>query len=136
MFAKIFSSVFRYSIASLLVWYIGTYLNGYLTVLYESFFPSTGGSFDIDLIGAGVFILTLEFLVPFWLVSLGGRFRYWIAACISLIILIPSLLTNSRYVYEDLICIFLGFAGGWLIRKLLVYILQKMPRFEPLKKYF
>ncbi len=133
---KIASSVLRYAVAALLIWYISLGLNIFLTDLYRDFFPSKGGGFDIDLVGTGIFILSLEFLVPFWVVSLGDRFRYWVAGLVVFAVLVPALLTSSQYLYEDLICIFAGFLLGWLLRYLISQTLGKMPSLEPMKKYF
>ena len=103
--------------------------------LYQLVFHEPSGSWlDLsDLVG---FMLNYTLLVPFVLVLLGERRKYWLTTIFLIPILLFELSSDFRFVMVDVSLIAAGLATGFLIRYIADRTLGKIPSFEPLKKYF
>jgi hypothetical protein len=105
--------------------------------LYKYVFPNElGGGFDIDFTGVVVFFYSIEFFLPLLILVFGDRARYWVVAIIVGLLGVFEFLTDKFNFSAPLLLLISGLLLGLLIRFIAAHTLGKMPRLEPLKKYF
>jgi hypothetical protein len=132
----IFSSAIRYISIFIIALILSSLLNPLPKPMYVYFFGNGGGFADIDFTDLAILHFTLDFFIPFLVILLGNRMRYWVVAFMGLAIFVPGILINDQYIYNHVGLFIAGGLGGLAIRLIAAHTLGKMPRLEPLKKYF
>lgn len=130
-------STIRYVLLFLLAGFISSVFQPQLINLYKYILPNEiGGGFDIDFTGVVVLFYSIEFLLPFLILTFGDRSRYWIAGITVALLGIFEFLADQFNFSGPLLLLISGLFLGWLVRLIATHTLGKMQALEPLKKYF
>ena len=133
---QIIFSIARYITLLLLSGYLSYYVAIALVPLYKWLFPYGGGAFDISLEGIAVLLIGLGFLIPLLLLTLGDKYRYRVAAPISLVLLLYIFNLDFKIGCFSLACSLLGAGVGWVLRFGMTKVVATNDSLVPLKKYF
>ncbi|OGG51388.1 hypothetical protein A3C18_00335 [Candidatus Kaiserbacteria bacterium RIFCSPHIGHO2_02_FULL_54_11b] len=125
----------RYFVLFVLIILLASLFSEQSWVLYQSVFREPGGSW-LDLSDAVGFILNYMVLVPFLLVLLGEKSRYWVTAILLIPILLFEISSGFRFVTVDISLVVIGLGIGFVARYLAARTLGKMPALGPMRKYF
>src|SRR3989344_846391 len=125
----------RYFVLFVLIILLASLFSEQSWVLYQSVFREPGGSW-LDLSDAVGFILNYMVLVPFLLVLLGEKSRYWVTAILLIPILLFEISSGFRFVTVDISLVVIGLGIGFVARYPAARTLGKMPALGPMRKYF
>ena len=133
---KILIAICRYALLFFLAGALSPYLGSLIFPIYKSIPAlSMGGSF-INLEGIWILMVSFEVLFAFVVSLLGDKHRYWILIGSTIIVLIPAVLVNDRYISWSLLSIVVGTFLGWLVRLICSKTLGNVATLAPFRKYF
>ncbi len=132
---SLFLNAIRYTALLALTILLAALLGEPIWNLYTSIYPESGGSW-IDLHAVAALMLSYVFFLPLIFTMLGGQRKVWLIAVFYSPIIFFELTNNFYSLFMFTGIGLAGFFSGWLARYIVTHTLGKMPRFEPLKKYF
>jgi hypothetical protein len=105
--------------------------------VYDLVFPHEVGGFGVlNFTSVAVWVASCHFFLPFLLLTLGDRFRYWAIAFVLVILGIFDHVLDPGLTGPLLAIGLSGLATGLLVRWISTKTLGSMPAMEKYKKFF